>query len=456
MEILCDRCAGVDVHKKMVVVCARWVGPDGRAASEVRTYPTMTADLLAMADWLAGLGAERVAMESTGVYWKPVYHLLEGRFEVLLVNAGHIKNVPGRKTDVKDAEWIAQLLAHGLLRGSFIPPPPVRHLRDLTRQRAALVRDRATVANRVQKLLEDCNLKLGDVASDVLGKSGRSILEAIAGGASDPDALAEKALGRLREKIPQLRRALAGTVTDHHRFLLRSLLDQVAFFDAQVERFDARVVTLMEAPGRGRAPPAARPAPPPDGEAEAPPPGAAMTAAEAVERVMTIPGVGRRAAEVIVAEVGPDMSAFPDAAHLCSWAGMCPGNRQSAGKRLGGRTTKGSQWLRDDLDPGGLVGQPHQGDGLATELPVLVPPAGQEAGPGGLGSQDPADRLPHPQGPDHLCRTAGSEPGRVTVRGCFLRKPSPATVTRVENGRLGETNRYGVVRGTLTEENDSA
>ena len=336
MEIICARCAGIDVHKRMVVVCARWVDPSGRAASEVRTYLTMTADLLEMADWLAGLGVERVAMESTGVYWKPIYHLLEGHFEVLLVNAGHIKNVPGRKTDVKDAEWIAQLLAHGLLRGSFIPPAPVRHLRDLTRQRANLVRDRATVANRIQKLLEDCNLKLGDVASDVLGKSGRSILEAIAGGASDPDALADKALGRLRQKIPQLRRALAGTVTDHHRFLLRSLLDQVAFFDAQVERFDGRVVALLgEPPADG---PAA-------GVGESAPP-AAMTASEAVDRVMTIPGVGRRAAEVIVAEIGPDMTVFPDAAHLSSWAGMCPGNRQSAGKRLGGHTTKGSQWLR--------------------------------------------------------------------------------------------------------------
>jgi transposase len=341
MEVLCARCAGIDVHKKTVVVCARWVDPGGRPVSEVRTYPTMTADLLAMVDWLASLGAEKVAMESTGVYWKPAYHLLEGHFEVLLVNASHIKNVPGRKTDVKDAEWIAQLLAHGLLRGSFIPPAPVRHLRDLTRQRSILVRDRATVANRIGKLLEDCNLKLGDVASDVLGKSGRSILEAIAGGASDPDTLAERALGRLREKIPQLRRALAGTVTDHHRFLLRSLLDQVAFLDAQIEQFDRRVVALVGEPAAGGGEPAAG-----GGEPAA---GAAMTMAEAVARVMTIPGVGRRAAEVIVGETGPAMTAFPDAAHLCSWAGMCPGNHQSAGKRMGGKTTKGSQYLRTIL-----------------------------------------------------------------------------------------------------------
>ena len=350
MEVICTHCAGIDVHKKMVVVCARSVGPDGRAVSEVRTYLTMTADLLEMADWLAGLGVETVAMESTGVYWKPVYHLLEGRFQVLLVNAAHIKNVPGRKTDVKDAEWIAQLLAHGLLRGSFIPPTSIRNLRDLTRQRAVLVRDRATVANRVQKLLEDCNLKLGDVASDVLGKSGRSILEAIAGGASDPDALAERALGRLREKIPQLRRALAGTVTDHHRFLLRSLLDQIACFDIQVGRFDSRVVALIEAPAveeSGPQPPEVESASPP--VVELAPREAVLSTSEAVERLMTIPGVGRRAAEVIVAEIGPDMTVFPDAAHLSSWAGMCPGNHQSAGKRLSGRTTKGSQWLRTTL-----------------------------------------------------------------------------------------------------------
>jgi transposase len=356
MEILCDRCAGIDVHKRTVVVAARWVGPDAQPVSEVRTYGTMTAELLEMADWLVGLGVERVAMESTGVYWKPVYHLLEGRLEVLLVNASHIKNVPGRKTDVNDAQWIAQLLAHGLLRASFIPPPPIRHLRDLTRQRAVLVRDRARVANRIQKLLEDCNLKLGDVASDVLGKSGRSILEAIAAGASDPEVLAEKALGRLREKIPALRRALSGTVTDHHRFLLRSLLDQIGFFDAQIERFDSRVIQVMEPPAAGpptppaegslRSPAEGPPAPP---EGASTPPAAVMSAAEAVERLMTIPGVGRRAAEVMIAEIGPDMTVFPDAGHLSSWAGLCPGNHQSAGKRLKGRTTKGSQWLRSTL-----------------------------------------------------------------------------------------------------------
>ncbi|MEO6810165.1 MAG: IS110 family transposase [Isosphaeraceae bacterium] len=358
MEILCDRCAGIDVHKRTVVVSARWVGPDAQPVSEVRTYGTMTAELLELADWLVGLGIERVAMESTGVYWKPVYHLLEGRLEVLLVNASHIKNVPGRKTDVNDAGWIAQLLAHGLLRASFIPPAPIRHLRDLTRQRATLVQDRARVANRIQKLLEDCNLKLGDVASDVLGKSGRSILEAIAGGASDPDFLAEKALGRLREKIPALRRALTGTVTDHHRFLLRSLLDQIAFFDAHIERFDSRVIQVMEPPAAEATAtsPAEEPLTPP---AEGPPtspaegpltsPAVVLSVAEAVERLMTIPGVGRRAAEVIIAEIGPDMTVFPDAGHLSSWAGMCPGNHQSAGKRIKGRTTKGSQWLRTTL-----------------------------------------------------------------------------------------------------------
>ena len=251
MEIVYPRCAGLDVHKRTVVACVRRAGPDGGVAVEVRTFGTVTVELLALADWLADCGVDRVAMESTGVYWKPVYHLLEGRVEILLVNAHHLKQVPGRKTDVKDAEWIAQLLAHGLLRGSFIPPPPIRELRDLTRQRALAVPARATTSNRIQRLLEDCNLKLGDVASDVLGVSGRAMLEAIAGGADDPAELAELARGRLREKIPRLRLALAGRVTEHHRFLLRALLDEVGFHDGQVARFDERIITVM-ARARGR------------------------------------------------------------------------------------------------------------------------------------------------------------------------------------------------------------
>jgi len=319
VELIYPRCAGLDVHKKSVVACVRLLRPDGSHEALVRSFGTFAADLLELADWLAGHGVERVAMESTGVYWKPVWHLLEDRFEVLLVNAAHIKQVPGRKTDVKDAEWIAQLLQYGLLRPSFIPPPPIRELRDLTRRRTQLVRDRATVANRLQATLEDAGIKLGDVASDVLGASGRAMLERIVAGCDDPAELAELARGRLREKLPALRRALCGRVGAHHRFLLGTLLEQVRQAEGLIARYDGRIA-----------------------EVTAP-------FAEAAERLEAIPGVSRRAAEVILAEIGPEMGQFPTAGHLASWAGMSPGNKQSAGKRLSGRTTKGSRWLRATL-----------------------------------------------------------------------------------------------------------
>jgi transposase len=319
VDVIYPCCAGLDVHKKTVVACVRTLRPDGTHEAVIRSFGTFAADLLELGDWLAEHRVERVAMESTGVYWKPVYHLLEDRFEVLLVNAAHIKQVPGRKTDVKDAEWIAQLLQYGLLRPSFIPPPPIRELRDLTRRRTQLVRDRATVANRIQATLEDAGVKLGDVASDVLGASGRAMLERIVAGCDDPEQLAELARGRLREKLPQLRRALCGRVGQHHRFLLGTLLEQVRQFEAWIARYDGRIA-----------------------EVTAP-------FSEAAERLATIPGVSRRAAEVILAEIGPEMGQFPTAGHLASWAGMSPGNHQSAGKRQHGRTTKGSRWLRATL-----------------------------------------------------------------------------------------------------------
>jgi transposase len=319
MEILHRCCAGLDVHKKTVVACVRAVGPGGEVRRQVRTFGTMTAELLALADWLEAEGATHVAMESTGVYWQPVYHLLEGRFDLLLANAGRLKQVPGRKTDVKDAEWIAELLQHGLLSPSFVPPKPVRELRELTRSRAQLIRDRAAVVNRIQKVLEGANVKLGSVATDVLGVSGRAMIAGLIRGESDPAALAECARGSLRGKRPELRRALEGRVTDHHRFLLEALMDQVRHLDGQIERFTARVVEAM------------RPF-------EA-----------AVGRLTAIPGMGRQSAEVIVAELGDDMTKFPTAGHLASWAGVCPGNNESAGKRRSGKTTKGSQWLRTVL-----------------------------------------------------------------------------------------------------------
>jgi transposase len=319
MEILHRCCAGLDVHKKTVVACVRAVAPDGPVRRQVRTFGTMTAELLALADWLDAEGVTHVAMESTGVYWQPVYHILEGRFDLLLANAGRLKQVPGRKTDVKDAEWIAELLQHGLLAPSFVPPEPIRALRDLTRSRTQLIRDRAAVVNRIQKVLEGANIKLGSVATDVLGASGRAMIAGLIRGESDPQARAECARGSLRGKRPQLRQALEGRVTDHHRFLLGSLMDQVRHLEGQIERFTARVAEVM------------RPF------------------EEAVGRLMAIPGMGRQSAEVIVAEIGADMAKFATPGHLASWAGMCPGNDQSAGKRRSGKTTKGSQWLRTML-----------------------------------------------------------------------------------------------------------
>jgi transposase len=319
MDIVYPCCAGLDVHKKTVVACIRRLGPFGQPDEPVRTFGTMTGDLLELADWLAAQGVVQVAMESTGVYWKPVFYLLEELFPVMLVNAQHIKQVPGRKTDVKDCQWIAQLLQHGLLRPSFVPPTEIRELRDLTRQRSQLVSERAAVANRIQKVLEDANIKLASVASEVLGVSGRAMIAALIGGESDPEELAELARRRLRGKIPQLKQALRGRVSDHHRFMLRILMDHVRHLDQLIEQFSDRIDEVIR--------PLAR----------------------AVGRLVTIPGVNRRAAEVIVAEIGTDMARFPTAGHLSSWAGMCSGNHQSAGKRQSGRTTKGDRWLRQVL-----------------------------------------------------------------------------------------------------------
>ena len=319
MDVLHDRCAGLDVHKKTVVACVRLVGHDGKVSHETRTFATTTAALLELADWLVAQGVRHAAMESTGVYWKPVWHLLEDRLELMLVNARHIKQVPGRKTDVKDAEWIARLLQHGLLTPSFIPPPAVRELRDLTRQRAQLVAEKATVANRVQKVLESANIKLGSVASDVLGVSGRAMIAGLIAGCEDPALLAGKARGRLRQKGAQLRLALQGRATEHHRFQLRMLMGQVLHLEGQIDGYEARITEVMS------------------------------PFAAAAARLATIPGIGPRVAEAIVAEVGTDMTVFATAGHLASWAGMCPGNDESAGKRRSGRTTKGSVWLRTVL-----------------------------------------------------------------------------------------------------------
>jgi transposase len=320
MDIVYPCCAGLDVHKKTVVACVRRQQPGGRLHKEVRTFGTMTADLLALADWLAHQGVTHVAMESTGVYWKPIWNILEGPFQLLLVNARHIKQVPGRKTDVKDSEWIAELLQHGLLKASFVPPAPQRELRELTRQRMQLMHQKANVANRLQKILEDANLKLASVATDVLGLSGRDMLQAIIAGQDNPEVLAELARGKLRAKIPELTVALQGRVTEHHRFVLKLLFDQVTQLEELIARVSARITAVLPAP-----------------------------LVEALPRLVEVPGVGERAAENILAEIGTNMDQFPTAGHLCSWVGMCPGNNESAGKRKSGRTTKGNQWLRATL-----------------------------------------------------------------------------------------------------------
>jgi transposase len=347
-------CAGLDVHKDTVFACVRRLLPDDTATQQVRTFGTMTEDLLALLDWLVAEGVTVVALESTGVYWKPVFNILGGSVRLMLVNAEHVKQVEGRKTDAGDCAWIAELLQHGLLRPSFVPPEPVRALRDLTRQRRQLVGQRSQAANRIQKVLEDANVKLGSVASDVLGKSGRAMLEALAGGESDPDRLAELALGRLRAKRPALRKALRGRLTEHHRFLLRLHLDHLDGLDGLLDRLQTRIEERLappepEPPGGGGAEPAAA-APASQAEAPAAPAaGGGNPLGEAVARLTTIPGVSRRTAQVIVAEVGTDVGAFPTADHLASWAGLCPGNCQSAGKRLRGRTRRGNRWLKPAL-----------------------------------------------------------------------------------------------------------
>jgi transposase len=317
MDTLHPCCAGLDVHKETVVACVRKASGGGRVHQEVRTFRSETGGLLALADWLTDEGVTHAAMESTGVYWKPVWNILDGVVELLLVNAEHIKNVPGRKTDVKDAQWIAELLQHGLLKASFVPQRAQRELRDLTRQRVQLVRQKVQVSNRIQKTLEDANVKLASVASDVLGASGRAMIRAIVSGEGDPVVLADLARCRLRKKIPQLQEALLGEVTAHHRFLLGMLLEQVEFLEGQIARLGARIAEILPPPFE-----------------------------EAIGRLVTIPGVERRAAENIVAELGPDVAPFPGAGHLASWVGICPGNHESAGKRRSGRTTKGNAWLR--------------------------------------------------------------------------------------------------------------
>lgn len=318
MDVLIDRCAGLDVHQATVVATVRVPGPDGRQMVTA-SFGTMTADLWALREWLQAYGVTHVALESTGVYWKPVYYMLEDAVALLLINMQELKRVPGRKTDVRDSEWLAQLLECGLLKASFVPPPPIRELRDLTRYRVQQVRNRAQEVNRLCKVLEDSGLKLTSVLSDVMGASGRAMLTALVEGTTDPAVLAELARGRLRKKLPALRRALEGRFRRHHAFLLEQILAKIDYLDEMIDRIGAELDARLA-------------------------PFEPLLAA-----LDTIPGIDRIGAVGIVAETGADMSRFPTAAHLCSWSAMCPGQNESAGKRRSGKTRKGNRYLRATL-----------------------------------------------------------------------------------------------------------
>jgi transposase len=334
MEIVITRCAGLDVHKATVVATVRAPGEDGRRRIVTETFGTMTPDLIALREWLQAFGVTHVALESTGVYWKPVYYMLEDTCTLLLINMHALKRVPGRKTDVKDSEWLAQLLECGLLQSSFVPPPAVRELRDLTRYRVQQVRDRSREVNRLCKVLEDAGLKMTTVITDVMGASGRAMLAALVAGTTDAGVLAELARGMLRKKLPELQRALQGRFRPHHAFLLQQVLAKIDFLDETLERLTAEIDRRL------------------------------VPFEPVLAALDTIPGVNRTGAIGIVAETGADMRHFPTAGHLCSWAAMCPGQNESAGKRHSGKTRKGNRYLRAVLIQTGLSATRKNGSAL--------------------------------------------------------------------------------------------
>jgi len=342
MEIVVERCAGLDVHKDSVVACVRVPGPSGERETKIASFSTFTEDLLALHDWLVALGVTRVGMEATGVYWKPVLYLLEGDLDCWLLNARHMRNVPGRKTDVGDAQWICQLTEHGLVRASFVPPAEIREIRELTRYRRTVVEERSSEAQRLDKVLQDAGIKLSSVASDILGVSGRAMLVALVSGTDDPEVLADLARGLLRKKIPQLRSALVGRFGPGHGVLVAEILSHLDYYDEAIGR-------LSEAIDERMAP-----------------------FADARDRLCTIPGVDRRIAEAIIGEIGVDMTRFATPGHLASWAGMCPGQHQSAGKSKKGTARKGDTWLQRHLAVAAMAAARTKGTYLASQYHRLA------------------------------------------------------------------------------------